>query len=574
MAAPPYIPSFYFNTFAQGISEPYTALSAYQSGSIDENGNFLKPESSIDPLEYLIIKLKRIFAELPMGMTKAKLGNYMSTMQLFGEEAKEFGITDSEFMGLVEANLALNGHTEVSYIELCEDMASGGMATAGTSPSYNIGSVSGYDPAMGTVRRKQPVLTGMDNCEMFDVCPEEMGAFKAAKAWKHVPESDTKRYLQRYQRRNPKGHMALRSMNPDTGESDIYWIKFKPLSFMEEFGLENFNFLFENGGAVGDYKDNISDPEDNVPVETNAQEAKRNKKAFIRPKPPIGTSHADRFREDISGLVEMHNEAKKTKQEAQAHEYAARIAFHAHHYHSLKDTPHIEEYMNRTHQQILSSANANDRGSKSGDVIIPRQTDSGIEFEDRDFKGSGGNVTATFPVKFMQALTAKFPEQLSTWLKSNEESPQQFVYPKITRGDVSSIPAKRGAQERFQSAKSAIEGLTDPHLIAQRQEVENKVKGRSKKPLIVRHRRTGRYHFVNPTELKPYISSRGGQADKKFRETHQRHLMTYRTDFNNPPEGSEVFEMEKGAQDTLLSHADPAHHELLKSLTDIHTKKN
>lgn len=257
MAGPSYIPSFYFSKFAQGISEPFTALSAYQAGAIDENGNFLKPESSIDPLEYLIIKLKRIFAELPMGMTKAKLGNYMSTMQLFGEEAKEFGISDSEFIGLVEANLLLNGHT-VSYIELCEDMGAAGMASAATSPGYNTGSVSGYDPVMGTTRRDTPVLQGMDNCEMFDVCPEEMRGFKDAKAWKHVPDSETKRYLQRYQRRNPKGHMALRSMNPDTGESDLYWIKFKPLSFMEEYSLKNFNFLVEEIDYSKQFIDHIS----------------------------------------------------------------------------------------------------------------------------------------------------------------------------------------------------------------------------------------------------------------------------------------------------------------------------
>ena len=261
MAAPPYVPSFYFNTFAQGISDPYTSLSAYQAGAIDANGNFLKPESSIDPLEYLIIKLKKIFAELPMGMTKAKLGNYMSTMQLFGEEAKEFGISDSEFMGLVEANLLLHGHNDVSYIELFEDMGAAGMATAGTSPAYNTGSVSGYDPAMGTTRRTQPVLSSMDNCEMFDVCPEEMRAFKDAKAWKHVPDGETKRYLQRYQRRNPKGHMALRSMNPDTGESDIYWIKFKPLSFMEEYGFQDYNCLDEeNGDPIKVMADNVISP--------------------------------------------------------------------------------------------------------------------------------------------------------------------------------------------------------------------------------------------------------------------------------------------------------------------------
>ena len=55
-----YIPPFYFYQFADAISAPYTALKAYQSGIIDSNGNILKPESSLDPFEYLVIKLKQI----------------------------------------------------------------------------------------------------------------------------------------------------------------------------------------------------------------------------------------------------------------------------------------------------------------------------------------------------------------------------------------------------------------------------------------------------------------------------------------------------------------------------------
>ena len=64
MAGPSYIPSFYFYKFAEGISAPYTSFQAFKAGAIDQNGNLLKPESSIDPLEYLIIKLKKIFEEL------------------------------------------------------------------------------------------------------------------------------------------------------------------------------------------------------------------------------------------------------------------------------------------------------------------------------------------------------------------------------------------------------------------------------------------------------------------------------------------------------------------------------
>lgn len=243
MSSPSYIPSFYFSKFAQELSSPYTSLEAYRNGTIDQSGNIIKPESSIDPLEYFVIKLKKIFDELPYGTTKAKLNNYMSTLQLFGEEASQFGITEPEYIGLVESYLALNCNPELSYIELLEDMATGAMATPAPAPGANSGGVSGYDPPMGLTRR--PLLKGLENCEMFDVCPEEMRAFKSAKAWKHVPDSETKRYLQRYQRRNPNGKMGLRSVDPDTGASSYYWIDYKQKSFLEEYGLNNLDFLTE-----------------------------------------------------------------------------------------------------------------------------------------------------------------------------------------------------------------------------------------------------------------------------------------------------------------------------------------
>jgi hypothetical protein len=226
MAGPSYIPSFYFYKFAEGISAPFTALQAFKAGAIDANGNLLKPESSIDPLEYLIIKLKKIFEELPFGMTKAKLGNYLSTLQLFGEEVAHFGITDSEYAGLMEGQLVIKGYPEVSYIALMEDMSAGGMASAGSSPGYNTGQVSGMDPVMAPMQRRKPVLKGLDSCEMFDVCPEEFKQFQGASDWKYVPDSDTKKYVRRYQLRNPEGTVALRSVDPDTGKSNVHWINF------------------------------------------------------------------------------------------------------------------------------------------------------------------------------------------------------------------------------------------------------------------------------------------------------------------------------------------------------------
>jgi len=226
MGSPSYIPSFYFYKFAEGISASYTSLQAFKAGAIDAQGNLLKPESSIDPLEYLIIKLKKIFEELPFGMTKAKLGNYLSTLQLFGEEANDFGITNAEYAGLMEGELIVKGYAEVSYIALMEDMSAGGMAAAGGSPGYNTGQVSGMDPVMAPMQRRKPVLKGLDSCEMFDVCPEEFKQFQSASDWKYVPDSDTKKYVRRYQLRNPTGAVALRSVDPDTGVSNVHWINF------------------------------------------------------------------------------------------------------------------------------------------------------------------------------------------------------------------------------------------------------------------------------------------------------------------------------------------------------------
>lgn len=226
MGSPSYIPSFYFYKFAEGISASYTSFQAFKAGAIDAQGNFLKPESSIDPLEYLIIKLKKIFEELPFGMTKAKLGNYLSTLQLFGEEANNFGITDAEYAGLMEGELIVKGYPDVSYIALMEDMSAGGMAAAGGSPGYNTGQVSGMDPVMAPMQRRKPVLKGLDSCEMFDVCPEEFKQFQGASDWKYVPDSETKKYVRRYQLRNPTGAVALRSVDPDTGASNVHWINF------------------------------------------------------------------------------------------------------------------------------------------------------------------------------------------------------------------------------------------------------------------------------------------------------------------------------------------------------------
>jgi hypothetical protein len=233
------VPAFYMSHFAQDVSAPYTSLKAYQTGSIDKDGNILKSEGTIDSYEYFIIRLKKIFEELPPGMTRSKLSSYIPALMIFSEEANTIGMTSDQFNFFVEGYVAVETEGQLSYIELLEDMGTGGGAGAigvpASAPSANQGGVSGFDPVMAPMQRRKSLL-GFDNCEMFDVCPEEYNTFKSAEDWKNIPSGDTRNYLQRFQRRNKNGHMAVR--NTDTGE--IHWLQLKPKSLIEDVDLSIF----------------------------------------------------------------------------------------------------------------------------------------------------------------------------------------------------------------------------------------------------------------------------------------------------------------------------------------------
>jgi len=238
----PLVPAFYYYKFAEAISAPYTSLSAYTAGAIDSQGNIIKPESSIDSFEYFVIKLKKIFEQLPYGTTKASLSSYIPALQMFSEKVEKFGITKTQFHFFVEGMFARETNGTHSYFELLEDMGSANMGGPASSPAYNTGSVSGMDAPMQTGVAKRKSVLGFENsCEMFDVCPEDYEGMKSAKAWRHVPDSESKTYLQRYQRRNGARKMAVR--NADTGE--IYFLSLKPQSFVEEYRIESLNILNE-----------------------------------------------------------------------------------------------------------------------------------------------------------------------------------------------------------------------------------------------------------------------------------------------------------------------------------------
>jgi hypothetical protein len=328
------VPSFYFYKLADAISAPYTSLDAYRAGAIDSSGNILKPVSSIDSFEFLVIKLKQIFEQLPYGTTKAKLSNYLATLNLFSEEVEAYEITQEQFHCLVEGIVCHNTNNEVSYLELLEDMGTGGGAGALGVPAQggniNQGGVSGYDVRMKLPLMKRKKGDYFDNCEIFDVCPEEFNSFMNSKQWKDVPDSETKNYLRRFQRRNKDGKIGVRGLNPVSGEQDLFWITYPAKNFMEEVDLSNIEFLFETKKQI-----RTRDTDNNQ----------------------------EQFKAHILSLMGLH---KNEKSMARKTEYEARILNHIKNYHLVKNNPtHLKSYIDSTHQTILNSASANSSDTHS-----------------------------------------------------------------------------------------------------------------------------------------------------------------------------------------------------------------
>jgi len=251
------VPSFYFYKFAESISQPYTSFAAYRAGAIDDNGNLVKPESSIDPYEYFIIKLKKIFEQLPPGLTKYQLANYTSALNYFAEEAEKFNIEKEHYIALVEGILAAQCGPEASYIQLLEDMSAGGMAVAGDSAGYNTGGVSGFDPVMAPMQRRKPVADNMFH--MFDVSENDFSKISNN-------QMNDIEYLRRFGIRNPDSTLIVRNSK----NGNLYTVP-KKKKLKEEYNL---NFLFEQS-EVEQYTDTVNDTGTNVSTLRNNEEGKQ-----------------------------------------------------------------------------------------------------------------------------------------------------------------------------------------------------------------------------------------------------------------------------------------------------------
>lgn len=286
------VPSFYFYKFAESISQSYTSFAAYRAGAIDANGNLLKPESSIDPYEYFIIKLKKIFEQLPPGITKYQLANYTSALNYFAEEAEKFNIEKEHYIALVEGLLAAQCGPEASYIELLEDMSAGGMAVAGDSPAYNTGGVSGFDPVMAPMQRRKQVSDDMYH--MFDVSADDFSKISN----NQMKEIE---YLRRFGIRNPDATLIVRNSK----DGNLYTVP-KRKKLKEEYGLEELVGLLERNG-MGEIN-----PDKNLDGTTSTEEVLTYFQDRNRDGHPDGQHHG-RIATAVSNIFNIGSEPAKQK---------------------------------------------------------------------------------------------------------------------------------------------------------------------------------------------------------------------------------------------------------------------
>jgi len=121
--------SFTVYKFLTLLSTPFTSLDAFKQGFIDSRGNFkddantLLRQRQIDPLDMLIIKLKKFLSMVPDPNVKAKLNNQLSILDLFLSEMYNYEIEPHESLYLLETHCLKEGFSLIDF--LVEDMTVG-----------------------------------------------------------------------------------------------------------------------------------------------------------------------------------------------------------------------------------------------------------------------------------------------------------------------------------------------------------------------------------------------------------------------------------------------------------------
>lgn len=154
--------SFTIYKFLTMLSTPFTSMDAYKKGFIDSQGNFIKKlddvldKARIDPLDVLIIKLKKLLAKVPEPGIRSSLNNNLAILDLFLNEMYQYGVLPHESLYLLELHNLQNYETSLLDC-LVEDMSAGGGGIAGVG-------VSASNPQDVVVPRRHGMPVGCECC--------------------------------------------------------------------------------------------------------------------------------------------------------------------------------------------------------------------------------------------------------------------------------------------------------------------------------------------------------------------------------------------------------------------------
>lgn len=121
--------SFTIYKFLTLLAAPFPSLDAFQKGFIDSRGNFkqnldqLLKANKIDPLEVIIIKLKKFLSMVPNPGVRASLNNQLAILDLFLSEMYKYEVNPHESLYLLETHCLKQGFSIIDY--LIEDMTVG-----------------------------------------------------------------------------------------------------------------------------------------------------------------------------------------------------------------------------------------------------------------------------------------------------------------------------------------------------------------------------------------------------------------------------------------------------------------
>jgi len=121
--------SFTIYKFLTLLAAPYTSMDAFQKGYIDMRGNFkqnldlLLRANKIDPLEVIIIKLKKFLSMVPNPGVRGSLNNQLAILDLFLSEMYKYEVNPHESLYLLETHCLKEGFSLIDF--LVEDMTVG-----------------------------------------------------------------------------------------------------------------------------------------------------------------------------------------------------------------------------------------------------------------------------------------------------------------------------------------------------------------------------------------------------------------------------------------------------------------